>query len=272
MKGKAYVVGAGPGDPELLTLKALKILQSADVVLHDDLISAEILALAPRTAFIQNVGKRCGQKRITQEEINSLLVSLASSGLQVVRLKGGDPFIFGRGGEEMEALRQHGIAFEIVPGVTAALGAAAAAGIPLTQRAVSSALVFLTGHGLDENTKDNWRGFASSGATLVIYMPGPDYEGTALRLFDAGMKGNTPCALISRATSPHQQVYHTTVGELRSAPRLPAPTLLVVGEVTALGHYASLRLENELQSTQQEYVALVAGQRSIAPDPDGRQA
>jgi len=198
MKGKAYLVGAGPGDPELLTLKALKILQSADVVLHDDLISAEILALAPRTAFKQNVGKRCGQKRITQDEINSLLVSLASSGLQVVRLKAGDPFIFGRGGEEIEALRQHGIAFEIVPGITAALGAAAAADIPLTQRDVSSALVFLTGHRVDENAKDNWRGFASSGATLVIYMPGPDYEGTALRLFDAGMKGTTPCALISR--------------------------------------------------------------------------
>jgi uroporphyrin-III C-methyltransferase len=271
MKGKAYLVGAGPGDPELLTLKALKILQSADVVLHDDLISAEILALAPRTAFIQNVGKRCGEKRITQDEINSLLVSLASSGLQVVRLKGGDPFIFGRGGEEIEALRQHGIAFEIVPGVTAALGAAAAAEIPLTQRDVSSALVFLTGHRLHENTKDSWRGFASSGATLVIYMPGPDYEGTALRLFDAGMKGNTPCALISRATSPDQQVYHTIVGELRSAPRLPAPTLLVVGEVTALGHHAWLGLEVELQSTQQEYVAWGAGQRSIAPDPDARQ-
>ena len=271
MKGKAYLVGAGPGDPELLTLKALKILQSADVVLHDDLISADILALAPPTAFIQNVGKRCGQKRITQHEINSLLVSLASSGLQVVRLKGGDPFIFGRGGEEIEALRQHGIGFEIVPGVTAALGAAAAAEIPLTQRDVSSALVFLTGHRLDENTKDNWGGFASSGATLVIYMPGPDHEGTALRLFDAGMEGNTPCALISRATSPHQQVYHTTVGELRSAPRLPAPTLLVVGEVTALGHYASLRVEIGLQSTQQEYVALVAGRRSITPDPDARQ-
>ena len=271
MKGKAYLVGAGPGDPELLTLKALKILQAADVVLHDDLISAEILALAPRTAFIQNVGKRCGQKRITQDEINSLLVSLASSGLQVVRLKGGDPFIFGRGGEEMEALRQRGIAFEIVPGVTAALGAAAAAEIPLTQRKVSSALVFLTGHRLDENAKDDWRALASSGATLVIYMPGPDYEGTAHRLFDAGMKGNTPCALISRANSPDQQVYHTTVGDLRSAPRHPAPTLLVVGEVTALGHYASLRLEIELPSTQQEYVALVAGQRSIAPDPVGRQ-
>jgi uroporphyrin-III C-methyltransferase len=258
MRGKAYLVGAGPGDPELLTLKALKILQSADVVLHDDLISGEILALAPRTAFIQNVGKRCGQKHITQAEINSRLVSLASSGLQVVRLKGGDPFIFGRGGEEIEALRQHGIA-------------AAAAEIPLTQREVSSALVFLTGHRLDENTEDDWRGFASSGATVVIYMPGPDCEGTALRLLDAGMKGNTPCALISRATSPRQQVYHTTVGELRSAPRLPAPTLLVIGEVTALGHRASLRPEIELQSTQQEYVAWVAGQRSIAPDPDARQ-
>jgi uroporphyrin-III C-methyltransferase len=271
MKGKAYLVGAGPGDPELLTLKALKVLQSADVVLHDDLISSEILALAPRTAFIQNVGKRCGQKNITQDEINSLLVNMASSGLQVVRLKSGDPFIFGRGGEEIEALRQHGIAFEIVPGVTAALGAAAAAQIPLTQRNVSSALIFLTGHHSDGNTEDDWRAFAATGATLVIYMPGHNYEGTARRLSEAGMKGNTPCALISRATSPHQQVHYTTVGELRSAPRLPAPTLLVVGEVTALGRYDSLTLESALQNTQQECVALVAGQQSITSDPDARQ-
>src|SRR5260370_10490519 len=134
MKGKAYLVGAGPGDPELPTLKALKILQSADVVLHDDLISPEILALAPRTAFIQNVGKRCGQRHITQDEINSRLVRLASLGLQVVRLTGGDPFIFARGREGIEALRQHGIAFEVVPGVTAALGAAPAAELPRTQR------------------------------------------------------------------------------------------------------------------------------------------
>ncbi len=147
MKGKAYLVGAGPGDPELLTLKALKILQSADVVLHDDLISAEILALAPRTAFIQNVGKRCGQKRITQDEINSQLVSLASSGLQVVRLKGGDPFIFGRGGEEIEALRQHGIGFEIVPGVTAALGAAAGIRLPRRHSGDLHAGSRLRGHG-----------------------------------------------------------------------------------------------------------------------------
>src|SRR6202043_2174392 len=123
---------------------------------------------------------------------------------------------------------------------------------------------FLTGHNSDGNTEDDWRGLAASGATLVIYMPGHDYEGTSRRLFDAGMKGNTPCALISRATSPHQQVHHTTVRELRSAPHLPAPTLLVVGEVTALGHYDSLTLDSALRSTQQEYVALVAGQQSIA--------
>jgi uroporphyrin-III C-methyltransferase len=271
MKGKVHLVGAGPGDAELLTLKALRILQSADVVLHDDLISSEILALAPRTAFVQNVGKRCGHKNITQDEINSLLVNLASSGLQVVRLKSGDPFIFGRGGEEIEVLRQHGIAFEIVPGVTAALGAAAAAQIPLTQRNVSSALVFLTGHDSDGKEHNDWRGLASSGATLVIYMPGHDYESTARRLSEAGMKGSTPCALISRATSPHQQVHHTTVTELRSTPRLPAPTLLVVGEVAAVGHYDSLTLESALQKTQQEYTALVAGQQSTASDPDARQ-
>lgn len=237
MKGKVHLVGAGPGDPELLTLKALRVLQSADVVLHDDLISSEILALAPRTAFLRNVGKRCGRKSIEQHEINSLLIKFASSGFQVVRLKGGDPFIFGRAGEEIEALLQHGIDCEIVPGITAALGAAASAQIPLTQREISSAVTFLTGHhaaGGHSNgvTQEDWRGYVSSGATLVIYMPGRDYQNTADRLVDAGMKGSTSCALVSRATSPDQQVYRTTVRELSSAPLLAAPVLLLVGEVT----------------------------------------
>src|SRR6184192_1706377 len=146
MNGKVYLVGAGPGDPELLTLKALKILKRADVVLHDDLVSMEILAFVPSTARIQNVGKRCGGKSTSQREINSLLIQYALLGLQVVRLKGGDPFIFGRGGEEMQALREGGIEVEVVPGITAALGAAAAIQIPLTYREISSSLVFLTGH------------------------------------------------------------------------------------------------------------------------------
>ena len=138
MSGKVYLVGAGPGDPELLTVKALRLLRTADVVLHDDLVAPEILELIPPTIQVQNVGKRCGSKTMRQEEINFLLVTRAASGLQVVRLKSGDPLIFGRAGEEIEALRRANIEYEIVPGITSALGAAAAAGIPLTHRKASS--------------------------------------------------------------------------------------------------------------------------------------
>src|SRR5271163_3316263 len=146
MSSKVYLVGAGPGDPDLLTVKALRLLRTADVVLHDDLVTPEILKLVSSTAEVQNVGKRCGSKTIRQEEINFLMVTLAASGRQVVRLKSGDPLIFGRAGEEMEALRRAGIEYEIVPGVTSALGAAAAAGIPLTHRQISSTIVLTAGH------------------------------------------------------------------------------------------------------------------------------
>jgi uroporphyrin-III C-methyltransferase len=234
MSGKVYLVGAGPGDPELLTLKALKLLKTSDVVLHDDLIGPEILAFVPSTAQIQNVGKRCGQKNISQEEINFLLVQFASLGLQVVRLKGGDPLIFGRAGEEIEALRRANIDFEIVPGVTAALGAAAAANIPLTHRKVSSALIFLTSHHASGDDSSRWPAHLPPDATLVIYMPGYRYESTASRLIEAGLERTTPCAIISHATSPEEQVHRTTLQDLPQAPRLPAPTLLVVGEVVRL--------------------------------------
>src|ERR1039458_9836893 len=150
MKGKVYLVGAGPGDPELLTLKALRLLRSAEAVLHDELVAPEILKLIPSTAQIHNVGKRCGKKKILQGEIHCLMVALAASGLRVVRLKGGDPLIFGRAGEEIESLRRNNIPFEIVPGVTSALGAAAAAQIPLTHRRASSALVLITAHRASE--------------------------------------------------------------------------------------------------------------------------
>ena len=230
MKPKVYLVGAGPGDPELLTVKALRILQSADVVLHDELISPDVLAFAPRTALLYNVGKRCGKESPSQERINSLLVSLASSGVQVVRLKGGDPFVFGRGGEELEALRAAGIEVEVVPGITAAVGAAAATQLPLTHRQLSSALVFLTNHHA-ALAPDDWRAFASSKATLVIYMPGHDYQGISRKLRDARFAQRTPCAIISRATTPQQQVHCTNIAELARAPHLPAPTLLIVGDV-----------------------------------------
>lgn len=232
MKGKVYLVGAGPGDPELLTVKALRLLQSADVVLHDDLVSPEILQLISRTSHVQNVGKRYGTKTMRQEEINFLLVALADSGKQVVRLKSGDPLIFGRAGEEIEALRRSGIEYEIVPGVTSALGAAAAAGIPLTHRQAASTLVLSTGHRASENNDAEWKNFAGSGSTLVIYMPGHNYAGIATRLTGGGFAPETPCAIISRATTPQQQIHRTTIADLHRSPRLAAPTLLVVGEVT----------------------------------------
>ena len=212
MKGKVYLVGAGPGDPDLLTLKALRLLQSADVVLHDDLVSPAILKLASPAAQVHNVGKRSRTKKITQEGINFLMTSMADLGLAVLRLKGGDPLIFGRAGEEVEALRRANIEYEIVPGVTAAFGAAAAAGIPLTHRHASHAVTFLTGQLAAGSEEGDWRSFVTSGATLVIYMP-HEFGKIAAKLKQAGLDDEKPCALVSRATSADQQVRVTTLGE-----------------------------------------------------------
>jgi uroporphyrin-III C-methyltransferase len=236
MNGKVYLVGAGPGDPELLTVRALRLLRTADVVFHDDLVSPEILKLISPLAEVQNVGKRCGSKTIRQEEINFLLVARGASGLQVVRLKSGDPLIFGRAGEEIEALRRANIEHEIIPGVTSALGAAAAAGIPLTHRQASSTIVLTVGHRASvsrsaANEDGDWANFAAAESTLVVYMPGSDYGEISSRLAASGFAEKTPCAIISRATTPDQWIYRTTVSDLHRAPRLPSPTLLVVGEV-----------------------------------------
>jgi len=259
MNGKVYLVGAGPGDPELLTLKALRLLRNADAVLHDDLVAPEILNFIPSTAQIHNVGKRCGKKKILQAEINFLMIALAASGLQVVRLKGGDPLIFGRAGEEIESLRQNNIPFEIVPGVTSALGAAAAAQLPLTHRRASDALVFITAHraseqvsskGRDKESAENdgadWSKLAASGATLVIYMPGQNYNHMAEKLTAAGLSPKTPCAIISRATTKYQRTHLTTVFDLHRSPQLAAPTLLVVGEVVRMADPATM-VERVLQ-------------------------
>jgi uroporphyrin-III C-methyltransferase len=230
MKGKVFLVGAGPGDPELLTIKALRTLQSADAVLHDDLVSPEILGLIPQNAEVRNVGKRCGRKNITQEEINALLVAFASFGLKVARLKSGDPLIFGRAGEEMEALGKAGIDFEVVPGVTSALASAAAARVSLTHRESASAVLFVTGHHAKPTKTVEWRRYVASGATLAIYMPGSDYQQISEQLIAAGLKGETACAIVSQASSPTQRVHRTTVKNLENAPSLPAPTMLLVGE------------------------------------------
>jgi uroporphyrin-III C-methyltransferase len=238
--GKVFLVGAGPGDPELLTLKAAKALRSADVVLHDELVSAEILKRVPKSAEVLNVGKRCGKKSTPQEEINRLLVQYALLGVQVVRLKGGDPFIFGRGGEELQALRQAGIEVEIVPGITAALGAAASSRIPLTHRELASTLVFVTGSSRESAHVANWPERLPSNATVVVYMPGHDLLPLRARLLDAGVLIETPCAIISGATSETEQVHITTVGGLLETPHLPAPRLLVVGEVVRLAENKGL--------------------------------
>jgi len=235
MKGKVYLVGAGPGDPELLTVKALRLLRTADAVLHDDLVPNEILILASPQAHVRNVGKRCGNKTVRQEEINFLMVTLAASGMKVVRLKSGDPLIFGRGGEEVEALRKANIDYEIVPGVTSALGAAAAAGIPLTHREISSTVVLTAGQRASGNNQDEDFGkFAATESTLVIYMPGHNYAELASRLRASGFAAETPLAVISRATTPQQQIHRTTVAELQRAPKLDSPTLVIVGEVVKL--------------------------------------
>jgi uroporphyrin-III C-methyltransferase len=242
MNGKVFLVGAGPGAPDLLTVKALRLLRSADVVLYDDLVAPEILQLIPPSADVRNVGKRSGSKTIRQEEINFLMVALAASGLQVVRLKSGDPLIFGRAGEEIEALRRANIEYEIVPGVTSALGAAASAGIPLTHRQAASTLVITAGHRADEDSSADLKELSAKDSTLVIYMPGSNYAEISRRLTAAGFAPETSCAVISRATTPQQQIHSTTVSHLACAPKLPAPTLLFVGDVVRLADRSSTEL------------------------------
>lgn len=230
--GKVYLVGAGPGDPELLTLKAARILASANVVLHDSLVSREVLAKVSPRANIIDVGKRCGRKLLTQDEINSLLVSYAASNEIVVRLKGGDPLIFGRAGEEIEALRNASVDFEIVPGITAALGAAAAAGISLTDRRAASQIVFSTFSRGTEGAAMDW-GVITSTTTLVLYMPGPDYAEVAHRLREGGLPDDLPCVVVSNASGASQQIRWTSVAQLAHEEKLPAPALMIVGRVAS---------------------------------------
>jgi uroporphyrin-III C-methyltransferase len=242
-KGKVYLVGAGPGDPELLTLKAARILRSAEAVLHDDLVSPAVLDLIPKSAQLHNVGKRCGRKSWKQSDINALLVQLASLGSDVVRLKGGDPLIFGRAGEEIEALREAGIEIEIVPGVSSALAAAAAAQIPVTHRDLASSIVFLAGHHAQGQSADGVIEHLSAKTTYAVYMPGYGYATMSARLVAAGLSTETPCAIVSQVASSGERVSRTTLGELATAPQLPAPTLLFVGEVVRMATHPTLTSE-----------------------------
>lgn len=236
-QGMVHLVGAGPGDPDLLTLKAHRLLQSADIVVYDRLVSAEILAMVRRDAERIYVGKRRGQHCLPQGEINDLLVAEAQSGKSVVRLKGGDPFVFGRGGEEMQALMAAGIAVEIVPGVTAALGCAAGTGIPLTHRDHAQACVFVTGHLKDGTVNLDWPMLARPRQTVVIYMGAGTLAVIAGRLIEHGLPSATPIVVIANGTtSRERRVVGTlaTIDRLVSRSSLEGPTLCMVGEVVSL--------------------------------------
>ena len=229
--GKVYLVGAGPGDPDLLTLRAARLLHSADVILHDSLVSQEVLNLAAPTAQMIHIGKPCGRKLLTQQEINSLLIHHASTVPTVVRLKGGDPLIFGRAGEEIQALRNAGIDFEVVPGVTSALAAAAAAGISLTDRRYASHVLFTTAHRRDHEIGFDWDGSPTLDTTIVIYMLGNDYAFISQSLLDTGLSEGTPCVLLSCVSLPDQHARYRTIAQLAHEPPCPAPALLIVGRV-----------------------------------------
>lgn len=235
--GTVWLVGAGPGDPDLLTLKAAQVLAQADIVLHDALVSPEILQLASG-ARLEPVGKRAGGRRTPQMRINQRLIELARAGLRVVRLKGGDPLVFGRGGEEALALAAAGIGFHIVPGVSAGIGGAAAAGIPVTHRGVAQSVAFVTGHDASGSVPHiDWAALARGADVLVLYMALRQIGAIAAHLRAAGRAGSEPVAFITEATTPRQRVRITTLAEAEAtAAAIPrhVPTLIVVGPVVAL--------------------------------------
>jgi uroporphyrin-III C-methyltransferase len=246
--GRVFLVGAGPGDPELLTMKAVHLLHQADVVLHDALVSKEILALIRPGAEVIDIGKRCGSKLLTQDEINELLVSFGAKHKTVIRLKGGDPSIFGRSGEEIHALLESGISYEIVPGITTASAAAAAAGISLTDRRFASNVLFTTAHRRPRADPIEWKKLVSSGSTLVIYMPGSNYTALVEQLISAGLTVETPCLVISSVSRPSQTMVRTKLASLASRIPLAAPSLIVVGNVVA--PESDLQLEAVMTAAQ----------------------
>lgn len=235
--GEVYLIGGGPGDPDLLTFRALRLMQQADVIVHDRLISKEVLALSRRDAERIYVGKERDNHSVPQEQINQLLVDLAKQGKRVCRLKGGDPFVFGRGGEEIETLTQNGVNFQVVPGITAALGTSAYAGIPLTHRDYSQSVVFVTGHLRDGSMNLNWKGLAQPNQTIVFYMGLKGLSVICEKLIEHGLPGELPIALVQQATTPRQRVF---TGTLATMPTLIAneeikpPTLIIVGNVVKL--------------------------------------
>jgi uroporphyrin-III C-methyltransferase/precorrin-2 dehydrogenase/sirohydrochlorin ferrochelatase len=235
--GWVYLVGAGPGDPELLTMKAARLIGEADVLVYDNLVSKAVLALARPEAELMYAGKERGNHSLPQEQINQLLVRLARTGKRVVRLKGGDPYIFGRGGEEVETLHADGISFEVVPGITAAAGVGSYAGIPLTHRNYAQACVFVTGHLQDGSMNLDWPGLARRRQTVVIYMGLSGLSHLCAKLMEHGLPADWPAAIVQHGTQPSQRTVTgtlTTLPELSVAASLRAPTLIIVGEVVSL--------------------------------------
>ena len=265
--GEVVLVGAGPGDPGLLTIRALRALQNADVVLYDRLVSDEIVDLARRDAERIYVGKAAGSAHVSQEEINALLVRLAKEGRRVCRLKGGDPFIFGRGGEELESLAAEGIRFEVVPGITAAAGCAAYAGIPLTHRDHAQALTFVTGHCKGETDKVDWELLARRGQTSVFYMGLGHLENILTKLQEHGVPGERGAAVIEEGTRAEQRVVTGTLADLAAKVReanIQSPALLIVGEVTRL--HETLRWFNAAAAQRPSLL----GAWSLAGHTEGR--
>jgi len=237
--GVVHLVGAGPGDPDLLTIKALKALQAADVIVHDGLVSDEILDLAPASAQRIDVAKRKSRHTLPQEDINQLLVALALDGLTVVRLKGGDPFLFGRGGEELTACREAGVVCHVVPGITAALAASAGAGAPLTHRGSAQAVTFVTGHAAHGEPDLDWASLARPNQTVVVYMGVSTAGLIAGRLIDAGRAASTPALIVENASRADERRILTTLAGLATAAEgLKGPALLMVGEAMAMADVA----------------------------------
>lgn len=236
--GEAWLVGAGPGDPGLLTLRGLQLMQRADVVIHDRLVSDEVLSIARRDAEIISVGKTPGCRSTSQTEINELLIRLVRDGKRVCRLKGGDPFIFGRGGEEIEALAKAGLRYQVVPGITAAAGCAAYAGIPLTHRDMAQSVVFLTAYGKDSVDRLDWPSLARDRQTLALYMAVRRFPDIRYKLIEYGRPPDTPIAIIENGTCDKQKVIHGHLENLIDLAKqhdVRAPALLIVGEVAAFG-------------------------------------